>query len=59
MGRQVSKSRRKANPLLTKNGRTRIKPMSLSKLQQTLESTSRPRDKDKLVRRIKQLEKRA
>lgn len=54
----VSKSNRKANPMLTRNGRPRIKPLSLSGLKDALEKTSRLREKDKINRRIKQLQKR-
>lgn len=54
----TSKANRKANPALTRNGKTRIKGLSAAKLTEALSKTTRPRDKDKLGRRLKQLEKR-
>jgi hypothetical protein len=49
---QVSKSSRKADPLKTKNGRTRLGPLSIAKLQEMAEKSNRPRDKDKILRAI-------
>lgn len=55
---QISKSKRKANPMLTKNGRTRLKPLNITQLQSLLEKSNRPKDKDKILRRIRLIESR-
>ena len=44
---------RKRNPKTTITGQERIKPLSLAQLEKKLETTKRPRDKDKIVNRIK------
>lgn len=49
---QVSKAKRKADPLKTKNGRTRLGPLSVAKLQDMADKANRPRDKDKILRAI-------
>lgn len=59
MASRAPKANRKGNPSLTKNGKTRIKGFSVDKLKTTMDNSSRPRDKDKIQRRIKQLEKRS
>jgi hypothetical protein len=56
---QVSKANRKANPALTRNGKVRIKGLSLDKLQKLSDNTTRPRDKDKIQRRMNTLNKRS
>lgn len=55
---QISKSKRKANPMLTKNGRTRLKPLNITQLQGLLDKANRPKDKDKILRRIRVIESR-
>jgi hypothetical protein len=50
---QISKSRRKGNPLLTRNGKVRLGPLSVAKLTEMLSSSIRLRDKDKIERAIK------
>ncbi len=47
-----------ANPMLTKNGKQRLGPLSLTQLTDMLEKTSRPKDKGKIKNRIKELESR-
>lgn len=49
---------RKRNSKTTITGQERIKPFSLEKLTTMLETTKRPRDKDKIVNRIKVLKSR-
>jgi hypothetical protein len=44
----VSKAKRKANPGLTRNGRVRLRSLSLVQLQEMLEK-ARPRVKHKIV----------
>jgi len=44
---------RKRNSKTTITGKTRIKPLNLSQLESTLETTKRGRDKDKIRNRIK------
>lgn len=58
MASRVPKANRKGNPALTKNGKTRIKGFSIDKLKAMSDNSNRPRDKDKIQRRIKQLENR-
>ena len=47
-----------ANPMLTKNGKQRLGPLSLKQLTDMLEKSSRPKDKSKIQNRIKILEAR-
>lgn len=47
-----------ANPMLTRNGKTRLGPLSLTQLKDMLEKSSRPKDKSKIQNRIKTLESR-
>jgi len=47
-----------ANPMLTKNGKQRLGPLSLTQLTDMLEKSSRPKDKSKIQNRIKILEAR-
>ena len=49
---------RVASPMLTKNGKARLGPLNLEQLKTTLEKSSRPKDKSKIVNRIKELESR-
>jgi hypothetical protein len=42
---------KKQNPLLTRNGRTKLGPLSLDKLTSMLDN-ARPRDKTKIKNRI-------
>ena len=53
----VAKSK-KANPMLTKTGKTRLGPLSLKQLQEMLEKSSKPKDKAKINSRIRELEAR-
>ena len=47
-----------ANPMLTKNGKQRLGPLSLKQLTDMLDKSSRPKDKSKIQNRIKILEAR-
>ena len=47
-----------ANPMLTRNGKTRLGPLSLKQLTDMLEKSSKPKDKAKIHSRIRTLEKR-
>ena len=47
-----------ANPMLTKNGKTRLGPLNLTQLKEMLEKSSRPKDKAKILSRVKILEAR-
>jgi hypothetical protein len=47
-----------ANPMLTRNGKTRLGPLNLTQLTSMLEKSSRPRDKAKIQSRIRTLEAR-
>jgi hypothetical protein len=46
------------DPLKTKNGKTRLGPLSLTQLKDMLEKTSRPKDKAKILSRVRILEAR-
>jgi hypothetical protein len=48
----VSKGSRKANPLLTKNGRPRLKLLNPTQLVALSEKSQRPKDKDKIRNRL-------
>ena len=47
-----------ANPMLTKNGKQRLGPLSLKQLTDMLEKSSKPKDKAKIQSRIRTLEAR-
>ena len=49
---------RKRKPNITITGQVRIKPFNVSQLEKLLETSKRPRDKDKIVNRIKVLKAR-
>jgi hypothetical protein len=49
---------RVASPMLTKNGKQRLGPLSLKQLNEMLEKSSRPKDKAKINSRIRELESR-
>jgi hypothetical protein len=47
-----------ANPMLTKNGKQRLGPLSLEQLKTMLEKSSRPKDKAKILSRVRILKAR-
>jgi hypothetical protein len=47
-----------ANPMLTRNGKTRLGPLNLKQLTDMLEKSTRPKDKAKIQNRVKILEAR-
>jgi hypothetical protein len=49
---------KKANPMQTRNGNTRLGPLNLTQLQGLLEKSSKPKDKAKIRNRIRVLESR-
>jgi len=49
---------RKRNSKTTITGQVRIKPFNLNQLEKLLETTKRPKEKDKIVNRIKVLKSR-
>lgn len=49
---------RVASPMLTKNGKQRLGPLSLKQLTDMLEKSSKPKDKAKIQSRIRALEAR-
>jgi hypothetical protein len=49
---------RVASPMLTKNGKQRLGPLSLKQLTDMLEKSSKPKDKAKIQSRIRILEAR-
>ena len=55
----ISKANRpRKSPNQTRNGKVRIGPLSLAKLQELVEKSGRPRDKHKYQNRINFLNKR-
>ena len=52
-------SRPRSTPLLTRNGRVRIKPLSVAKLTEMAEKSTSKRVKGKVVRRLLLLAKRS
>jgi len=44
--------------MTTKTGKTRLGPLNLTQLKEMLEKSSRPKDKSKILNRIKTLESR-
>jgi len=46
-----------SNPMMTKTGKQRLGPLSLTQLTELLEKTSRPKDKSKIANRVKILKK--
>jgi hypothetical protein len=47
-----------ANPMLTRNGKTRLGPLNLKQLQEMLEKSSKPKEKAKINSRIQELKSR-
>ena len=48
---------RTRSPMLTKNGKPRLGPLSLAQLEDMLAKSSRPKDKAKIENRVKILKK--
>lgn len=46
---------KKANPMTTKNGKKRIKGLTKDQLVQEISKSNRPKDRDKLQRRLNSL----
>ena len=53
----MSAKSNKSNPMMTKTGKTRLGPLSLSQLTEMLEKSSRPKDKAKILNRVTLLKK--
>ena len=49
---------KKASPMLTRNGKTRLGPLNMKQLQEMLEKSSKPKDKAKINSRINELKRR-
>lgn len=49
---------KKANPMLTKTGKSRLGPLNLEQLNTMLEKSSKPKEKSKILSRIRTLESR-
>jgi hypothetical protein len=48
----------KGDPMKTKTGKTRLGPLNIEQLNKILETSSRPKDKAKILNRIRLLESR-
>jgi hypothetical protein len=46
---------RKSNSMLTKTGKTRLGPLNIAQLTKLLESSTKPKDKDKIQRALNKL----
>ena len=46
---------RKSNPMLTKSGKTRLGPLNLAQLTKRLETSTKPKEKDKIQRALNKL----
>jgi hypothetical protein len=49
---------KKANPMMTKTGKPRLGPLNLEQLNTMLEKSSKPKEKSKILSRIRTLESR-
>ena len=49
---RVHPGKRKANPMLTRNGKPRLGPLNVSQLTAMLDKTQRKKDKSKISREI-------
>jgi hypothetical protein len=49
---KVHPGRRKANPMLTRNGKPRLGPLNLKELETLLEKTQQKKNKAKIAREI-------
>ena len=58
MAKGASGKTKTANPMLTRNGKTRLGPLNLVQLNDMLEKSSKPKDKAKIQSRIRTLESR-
>jgi len=43
---------RKNDPMLTKTGKTRLGPLNIAQLNKLLEASTKPKDKNKILRAI-------
>jgi hypothetical protein len=43
---------RKNDPMLTKTGKTRLGPLNVAQLNKLLETSTKPKDKDKILRAL-------
>ena len=46
---------RKSNSMLTKTGKTRLGPLNMAQLTKLLESSTKPKEKDKIQRALNKL----
>lgn len=46
---------RKSNSMLTKTGKARLGPLNIAQLTKLLESSTKPKEKDKIQRALKKL----
>ena len=49
---KVHPGKRKANPMMTKNGKPRLGPLNVKQLEALLEKTQQKKNKAKIVREI-------
>lgn len=55
----MSQKNRTNDPMKTKNGRPRLGPLSMAQLKDLLTKTARPKDKNKIQSRLRELQSRA
>jgi len=58
MANESKANRPRSTPLLTRNGKTKLKPLNLKQLNELLARSGRPKDKAKVQRRIRLVESR-
>jgi hypothetical protein len=54
----MSQKNRKSDPMKTKTGKPRLGPLNLKQLESMLEKTAKPKEKSKIINRIRELQSR-
>jgi hypothetical protein len=54
----MSQKNRKSDPMKTKTGKTRLGPLNIQQLESMLEKTAKPKEKSKIINRLRQLKSR-
>jgi hypothetical protein len=55
----VNQKNRKSDPMKTKTGKPRLGPLNIGQLESMLEKTAKPKEKSKILNRLKELKSRA
>jgi hypothetical protein len=54
----MSQKNRKSDPMKTKTGKPRLGPLNIQQLESMLEKTAKPKEKSKIINRIRELQSR-